>query len=394
MRSPALLLALFALAACEPPPVYPTKDRRQNTLSSRIEGEVVVQSRARGNAVVLLYDAARPPPPQGTGRPLSFTVVPEAQLFEGAVEGSSGPFTAPYAFSLVAPGNYLVRGFIDHAAPDFIPWYGVTGEPNGGDVGGGAVDPVTRAPRVVVIPEDTLAPATGVTVSFSDTATLPADRPAFAVSGGSGFDPALGPKVFELTPLPIDEGVVHQARPVFFARYIDDNLDGVPDTDKLGAPLFWPKVVVRKLANHPSRLLDENDLNKDGVLDATGEDYSHVDPATGTGLAADEKPDAVVLAAGFVPDAVVAALTDGSGNPRLTPVPMPKLDLVVKPRAYDLSSPAAPGVLAGVPSGRYAVVVLQFTGQSWRVPNELSPALAGGLGLPELESQAFVIEVP
>jgi hypothetical protein len=393
MRSHALFAAALAcFAACEAPPVYSTKDKRQNTRSSRIEGELVVQSRARGNAVVLLYDAARPPPPQGTGRPLAFALVPQAQLFGGAPEGSTGPFTAPYAFSLVAPGRYLVRGFIDRAPADFIPWFGVTGEPNAGDVGGGAVDPVTKAPVVVEISAETLEPATHVTVSFADSATLPADRPAFAV-GAPAVLPS-GDTVYPLTSQPIDEGVVHEARPTFFARYVDEDGDGVPDLDAKGAPLFWPKVVVRKLADTPARLIDENDLDKNGVLDAEGVDYEHLDVATGATIAADGKPDLVVLAAGWNPAELVAALTDPLGQPRMTPVPLSTLHLVVKPRALDASNPAAPAPLAAVPPGLYAVVVLQFTGQSWRVPNELSPEVAPGLGLPPLSSQGFVIQVP
>lgn len=393
MRTRALVaFALFCFAACEAPPVYPGKDKRQNLESSRIEGELVVQSRARGNAVVLLYDAARPPPPQGTGRPLAFALVPQAQLFGNAPEGSTGPFTAPYAFSLVAPGRYLVRGFIDRAPSDFIPWYGVTGEPNAGDVGGGAVDPVSKASVVVEISAETLEPATNVTVSFADSATLPADRPAFAV--GSPVALPGGDVMYELASQPIDDGVVHEARPTFFARYVDDDGDSVPDTDARGALLFWPKVVVRKLADTPARLVDENDLDKNGVLDAEGVDYPHLDPATGAVVAADGKPDLVVLAAGWNPAELVAALTDPLGQPRMTPVPLSKLHLVVKPRALDAANPAAPAPLAEVPAGLYAVVVLQFTGQSWRVPNELSPEVAPGLGLPAVSSQGFVIQVP
>ncbi|MGZ3459198.1 MAG: hypothetical protein ACXU86_11925, partial [Archangium sp.] len=172
-----LALAAMLATGCEPPPVVPTADRRQHQQLSRIEGEVVVQSRARGNAIILLYDAGHPPPPQGAGRPVSFTVIPAEQLFGPADPDSSGPFTAPFTFSLVAPGHYLLRGFIDADTcgtgaqpchtPDFIPWYDVTGEPNAGDVGGAAVDAVTQAPRVVEVaagPDGALQAATGVTV--------------------------------------------------------------------------------------------------------------------------------------------------------------------------------------------------------------------------------------
>jgi hypothetical protein len=209
-----LALASVLATGCEPPPVKPTDDQRQNQELSRIEGQVVVQSQARGNAIVLLYDATRPPPPQGAGRPVSFTVIPAQKLFGPAQPGSSGPFTASFSFSLVAPGRYLLRGFIDADTcltgaspchgPDFIPWYGVTGEPNAGDVGGAAVDPVTRVPRVVEVgkgPDGTLQATTGVIVSFSDASAIPLERPTFRVEGASRFDLVMGTKRLDLWPI-------------------------------------------------------------------------------------------------------------------------------------------------------------------------------------------------
>jgi hypothetical protein len=47
-----------------------------------------------------------------------------------------------------------------------------------------------------------------------------------------------------------------------------------------------------------------------------------------------------------------------------------------------------------VPSGRYSVTLVQFTGQTWRVPNELAPDLVPGAGLPSVDSQSFTLEVP
>jgi hypothetical protein len=407
-----LALASVLATGCEPPPVRPTADHRQGQQLSRIEGQVVVQSRARGNAIVLLYDAARPPPPQGAGRPLSFTVIPARTLFGPADPGSSGPFTAPFSFSLVAPGRYLLRGFIDvdtcsasappcHG-PDFIPWYGVTGEPNAGDVGGAAVDPLTRLPRVVEVapgPDGALQATTGVTVSFSDSSTVP-ERPAFHVVGDSRFNPAAGPKRLDLWPLHLQAGVmdVRPPGPALLVRYVDDNGDGVPDDtngDHQVDPWdLWPRVVVRKLVDAQGLtgkqwLADENDLDRDGVLDAEGTDYTRAD-GTSDGL-----PDQVVLAAMLAPDpALLDALRKPDGTPRMEAVPVPSLGVLVMPRALDARDPRNPVPLRSVPSGRYAVTLVQFTGQTWRVPNELSPTLAPGDGLPPVESQSFVLEVP
>ncbi|MFP2898569.1 hypothetical protein [Corallococcus sp. 4LFB] len=406
MKRPLCFLA-FALASllsggCDSPDVVPTADGRQNTRSARIEGSLVVQSRARGNAIVFLYDAANPPPPAGSGRPVAFTVVTAAELFGASLgDSSTGPFTAPFSLSLVEPGRYLLRGFIDadtcrnvpqpcHVS-DFNPWYGVTSEPNAGDVGGGAVDPATGATRILEVTTDADGwpqPLTGVSVSFADSATVPFDRPAFQTADAREFTPATTPtKLLTLTPQVLT-GAVDQRPPGFWVQLVDANKDGVPDdANGDGVPDFWPRVIVRKLAEGVTGYVDENDLDRDGVVDQEGVDYAR---ANG-GL--DGKPDVVVLAAGLVPDPLLAALLDGEGKPRPQPVFVPQLLVAIRALALDARDPAAPAPLAAVPPGRYSVTLLQSTGQTWRLPNELDPALAEAVGLPGVQSQAFVLEV-
>ena len=51
--------------------------------------------------------------------------------------------------------------------------------------------------------------------------------------------------------------------------------------------------------------------------------------------------------------------------------------------------------LKTVPKGRYAIIVIQeTTGQTWRVPNELSPEVAAGLGFSPVISQGLLLQVP
>ncbi|QSQ23460.1 hypothetical protein JY651_00280 [Pyxidicoccus parkwayensis] len=397
-----LSLASVIGLGCEAPPVVPTADFRQNTHTARIEGSLVVNSRARGNVIVFLYDAERPPPPQGTGRPIAFTVIPAAQVFGPALGGNlPGPFTAPFTFSLVPVGHYTLRGFIDadtcgaagtqpcHTS-DFNPWYGVTSEPNEGDVGGAAVDPTTGQPltlEVTANADGEPQPLTGVSVSFADTARVPLDRPAFQVSQG---DKTMGStaKVLRLTRAFL-QGAVDQRPPGFMVSYVDANKDGIPDdANKDGIPDLWPRVVVRKLADPVAGLVEDNDLDRNGVLDSPGVDYVHADGTQ------DGKADLVVLAAGLIPDGPIAALTDEQGNPRMTPAVVQELQVVVQPRALDASNPSAPAPLKELPKGRYTLVLIQSTGQTWRVPNELDPAIAPGVGLTPNETQAFVLEVP
>lgn len=408
-RSPlAWGLALLALSAtgCEPPPVMPTADQRQSQNLSRIEGQVVVQGRTRGNAIVLLYDATRPPPPQGTGRPVNFTVIPQERLFGVADATFTGPFAAPYAFSMVPPGRYLIRGFIDANTcntgvqpchvPDFIPFYTVTGEPNAGDVGGAVVDPLTRVPRVLDITahtDGTLPALAGVNVLFSETSTVPVDRPAFWVDSPPRFERTATLKQLELKPLQIREGAVDQWPAAMLLRFVDENNDGQPD-DANGdnRPDLWPRVVVRKLAEGPQlsaiqRNADENDLDRNGILDPQGVEYLRADGTT------DGQPDLVVLTAWLDPTHY-DAMRNKDGTWNMNPVPVPSLRVIVQAQALDARDPRQPQVLRAVPAGRYALTLVQFTGQTWRVPNELAPALAASYGLPGVKSQEFVLEIP
>ena len=420
------LLLFGMLIACEPPGVYPGADRLQNTQLSRIEGHVVVNSKVRGNVIVFLFDAARPPPPLGSGRPVTFTVLSQDTVFGQALVDDSGPFTAPFAFSLVPPGHYTIQGFVDGNL-DFVPWYDVTDEVDTGDVGGAAIEPSTFATRDVVV---TIAePALDVPVSFADTALVALDRPSFTVPGFPSFtfDPKAGATEIELDLLMMDQGLIHQSRAAFLAKFIDDNMDGVPDDANMdGVPDLWPKVLVRKLdATGANPLLDENDLDHNGILDPPTDagfaDYEHVNPMTGMTIPPDGQPDEVVLAAGIDPTDLAPLLVDPmTGMVKQTPTPVTKLKLVIKPLAVDISqvgrlcplgtdaecgapntcdpttkicsNPPLP--LKTVPPGRYAVTVVQLTGQTWRLPNELSPPIAVNLGLPLVSTQSFVINVP
>ncbi len=390
-----LLTSAVLLAACDRPAVDPTADPRQQAQHTRITGDVVVQSKARGNVVVLLFDAAHPPPPQGTGRPLSFALVPKETVFAHAADGDSGPFTAPYAFSPIAPGSYLIKGFID-ANADFVPWYWATGDVDTGDVGGAAVDPVTFQPRVITV--DASTPADGVAVSFSDAARVPVDRPVFQAGAAPLAHLGATPIQVTLSLQAITDGFIQQKQPVFLARFIDANGDGQPDMNADGSYAMWPRVIVRKTDQHdqnaPNPLVDENDLDHNGILDDTGADYDHVNPVNGATIPADGKPDLVVLAAGIDPSSFAMQLLDGMGNVKPTPTVVTELPVVVKPLALDASDPTAPVPLKTVPTGHYAVYVIQETGQVWRVPNELMPGVGAPLGLPEEGTQAFQIAVP
>lgn len=417
-RALSSFLAVATLA-CEPPPIFATADSDQIAKAARVEGTVVVSTAARGRVLLFLYDAARPPPPVGTGRPLTFTVLTEDRVFgANPAVGDVGPFFAPFVFSLVKgpsateSGSYLVRGFVD-ANADFIPWYSVTSEVNAGDVGGAAVDASLQERALHMELDASGAPVAvvDVRVVLADTRKVPVDRPAFSVSATSQeLDLVSGAQltlVKETLDLAEAVAPVVEHSPGFLAQLVDANRDGTFED-------FWPHVVVRKLAaartdaSAAQQLLDENDVDKDGVLDMCGSsepgpcfvDYEHRDAVTRAVIAPDGKPDLVVLKAGFVRprtlqevQGLMPELLLPDGGVRTTPTPIAQLKLQIQPVAIDASATANPE-LAAVPPGRYAITVIQPTGQTWRVPNELSPDFASPLGFPAVSSQGFTLTVP
>jgi hypothetical protein len=413
MRRLPLMFGLLALASCEAPPVYATQDPAQSTQLSHIDGSVVVQSVGRGNVVLFLFDVTRPPPPAGTGKPLSFTVVGQDDLFGADATDNTveGPFTAPFSFSLVPPGSYFIQGFIDLngcfprvncRSSSFIPWYNATNGPNSGDVGGAAADPVTLAPTVITV--NAVTPTEGVSVGFVDANVFPIDRPAVSATCLANctndsemmtmpptpfahlFTSAAGmPAVFELDP---KVGLVAGNATLtaqLFAQYVSV-VNGVPqdvDGNPANGPALWPQIVVRKVdSNNP--LNDEN-------VDSRG-----LPLPQDAGVDGGPVPEPqVVLAAGVYAPSVVPALTGPGGQVIATPVPVPNLQIAVLPEAFDATNPAQPVPLPSVPPGLYAVYVIQFTGQEWRVPNELGPAFAGVVGFtPSDASQGFFLSVP
>ncbi len=163
---------------------------------------------------------------------------------------------------------------------------------------------------------------------------------------------------------------------MFLIQLIDANHDGLPDdANHDGLPDTWPEVVVREIAPGANVLLDDNDIDGNGVPD---------DPT---------KP-ITVIAAVVDPTPYMAQLLDGAGHVKTTPTVVTALNIVVDPLALDVTNPLAPKPLPSMPTGNYSITLIESTGQTWRVPNELDPPIAGQLNLPPVVSQAFILQVP
>jgi hypothetical protein len=126
-------------------------------------GPCIRRGLIEGTAVLLVFDAANPPPPDGFATTaLNFVTIPGEALFASYPRPASGPgsvndqsslcvpldsapvtATASYSIPYMAAGHYQVRGFYSRQGR-FNPLFDYANLPLAGDVGGGAlVDPRT-----------------------------------------------------------------------------------------------------------------------------------------------------------------------------------------------------------------------------------------------------------
>src|SRR5205823_7730384 len=153
-----LPLALLAALACEKPGVAPGLD--QNTCDGGpcptpgvIQGSLVYSGTARGDAVLLLFDTAALPPPDGNGTAAAAVArIPSSVLFaRHDADGSIGPFSSPFVFTQVPSGrSYQIRAFLDVTA-EFDPFFDFTQQPRAGAPAGGHGELVNGQPQLVPV---------------------------------------------------------------------------------------------------------------------------------------------------------------------------------------------------------------------------------------------------
>lgn len=358
--SPVWAWVLFGVASCGyqaplldlPPP------------DNVIAGEVVVSGVDEpANVVVLLFDAADPGPPAGTGSPLTFTTV-AADAFHGQADGLQG---APYTFTGIPDGTYLVQGLMDRDG-DFNPFEGTLAGSTCGDVVGGHLDDVV-AQQLAPVRVEGGQLLDGIPLLLA--LQVPFERPAFALDGASvsqsaAADP-LTPQTFTLAatavhtafgedlPLDLDGPCVPvpdsplcdptQLQPCQTALWVnvrDGDADGVPDLRPEGIPDVWPRVYLQ--------LIDDS-----------------LEP--GEAWSAEALPLGAELGA--------MALGAPAPVPFGQPVPLGQLSVTWLPVAVhtlpdgteervDLREGGA------IPTGAWAVTVVLESGQTWTVPNTLA----------------------
>lgn len=345
---------LLLLAAC----VYePPLDPDAPTVDNVLAGDVVVTGAdAVAPTFVLLFDAADPPPPVGTGSPIDFTGVRAEDYTGVASSGQGGGIqAAPWSITAVPSGSWLVTALMDTDG-DFQPLLSVTAGATCGDwLGAHLADIATGEVGVVTVADGTLLDDITVVVGTQ----LTTERPAFTMPPTTVTQTSA-----ELQLLSLGSIGVHAALTAEQTLDLDGPFDGsdpcgtmflfyAPDADADGAPdphpnpalaaqgLYdiWPKVYLQYYGA---------DVTQPGVGLEPGESWA---------------AEAVVYPAPLLTgDATLGA-----------PTPRTSLDVVWIPGAvHTLPDGTEETVYApDLPPGLWSITVVQYTGQTWTIPNEL-----------------------
>ncbi|MCA9553226.1 MAG: hypothetical protein KC933_24530 [Myxococcales bacterium] len=295
-----------------------------------------------GNVVITLFRADALPPPQGTNGPVNFIVVPEAEIFNA--EPDNGLYSAPFTIPNVPAGRYQIRAFVD-ADDDFRPTIDLLAQTTGGDVGGGHVDTATGDFLEVEVADD--AVTAQVTVSIGRI--IPTERPAFAHAGATEYSVPFTtpqPMVISARPQVRENLKMDPACNYFLVQYADVDGDGVvDDTNGDHLPDLFPQVLLRLERTETQT----RNIVIPGIIDPLPyQDALAVYPA--------------------VPTTTVAVL--------------------LPPVAVEIGADGSRTILPAIPAGRYETIVIQSTGQTWQVPNNID--LVDPMGGPDATQAVYV----
>lgn len=363
MRSELLFLCAVACAYTAP------LDPDAPAAGSVLAGEVVVTGvEIPGDVIVLAYDATNPPPPAGTGAPLTFTTVAASSF----TRPGAGIAAAPYTLTSLPPGDYLLQALMDLDG-DFNPFVDVAAGATCGDVAGAHVtDLATAEPAVVTLPASTRLDDVSIVIGSVVSIERPAFVPSGTVSRAASLDPTT-PQRFELTATAVHTAIAEDfpldlagpCAPVpdqpfcdptqldlcdtaIWVHVVDANGDGVPDLRpdlpvEAGIPDIWPRVYLQ-------------------WLDApNGETWS---------------AEAIPLLA------ELGAMQLGAPAPVPfgRPVPLSKASVTWLPIARRTVDGGEPETIdlrqtldpTSIPEGAWSVTVVSESGQTWTVPNALA----------------------
>jgi len=306
----------------------------------------VVLAEEPTDVFLMVFAEDDPPPPAGLGAPVDFVAVGEGD-FEDGVEGL---LAADFEVLGVASGAWSITALGDEDG-DFQPLLLATAGATCGDQVGGHFADGELATLDVESGE--LVDGIAVELAWS----LATERPAFVVEEGQLVAASGELQTFELVSTAINSPVVvldgpwdgtGECQVAFHLSGVDDDGDGFVDPDpdeeraQAGAWAVWPHVVMSYTG--------EGDV----ALEA-GESYV---AAPWVDLTAIDDPGVTVTRGGVH----IAG-----------PVVLTRLPLSFASAALHALPDGTTEVVTGaeVPAGTWSITVIEATGQTWTVPNEL-----------------------
>lgn len=338
MRPHTLHLLLLCACAHEVP-----LDEEADATLNVVEGTVIFLGEGDpADTFVLVFDAADPPPPAGTGSPVTFAAVP-AEAFS---IGTTGAPAAPFSVTHLPDGDYLLAAINDQDA-DFQPLLSTNAGATCGDVAGAHLADLSTGERGVV------SVAGGQRVGGLPIflgSVLPTERPAFVFTDNTAArstDPTQ--LTFGIASTGIYSELVTLTGPfdgtaacdtMFYVHVVDADGDGAPDPHPnpslaaAGMVDIWPRLYLQFLGSEQTPLTE-------------GESYA---------------TEAAVYP---------TFLSDGS-VPVGVPTPLTSLTGLFLPGAIHTLPDGSEAVVQGadVPAGPWSLTVVSLTGQTWTLPNE------------------------
>lgn len=312
------LLPLFLLlAACGNPQRGPVK-------TAQLSGAVKTGPSARGDAYVFLY-APGEGPPENLSSPKAVTGISDLAVADGG---------AHYLFADLEPNPYRLWSFLD-VDRNFDGNIDVLSQPGAGD-------------RISAGVELNLQPGAKHEQDVSLTELVALEPPALHLEGLDGGSLDLPDGLsnvvsFALVADPV--GRLDAQRMGFSVSLIDKDRDGNPD-----------------------------DANGDGVPDIYPRTFLRWLPKPGQATPADVEGD-VLLPLVFDP---IPFLTSLSNDPEREVV-VDRLNVFLLAQAQVVEVRNGPGQrvvsLPAIPPGDYELLVIQESGQFWRIPNGLGAQL-------------------
>ncbi|TNE91060.1 MAG: hypothetical protein EP330_06310 [Deltaproteobacteria bacterium] len=380
MRIAILAVLALSFTACQ----YsaPLADDRETPLNV-IAGTVAADSVDNPTHTILFVtDAANPGPPAGTGSPETFTTVPGSAFTDPSLAGLSG---AHWSITNVPDGDWLVSGFMDQDNDFYFSTQisVLAGATCGDVIGAHVADVVSQALAPVSVYGGVLAD--DVTVALA--VRLTTERPAFTIesaqidaSSGNGPDISIAtanaggpfPQQFALRATGVHTdvpglGEVHLDGPfdptapapcqtAILTSIVDANLDGVPDEppglEGNGLIDTWPKIYLQYLGDTGDDSTWAAQAFVSPLFRATlaGENNSYDDDGDGT---VDESYDI----------------------PLNTPSYLPEIQVTWIPGALHTLADGTQEVVTvpdQIPQGDWSITIVEETGQTWSVPNQLA----------------------